>query len=87
MLFNKQAISKNRRAKKNVKLSVLRLLVTANVIPSSTNLVRVMMEAIYSSETSVSKRAARYNILEDDIPHSHCRENFKSYIALTGWTL
>jgi hypothetical protein len=31
---------------------VLRLLVTANV-PSSPNLVTVMMEAVYSSETSV----------------------------------
>jgi hypothetical protein len=24
---------------------------------------------------------------EDDILHSLCRENLKSYIALTGWTL
>jgi hypothetical protein len=24
---------------------------------------------------------------EDDILHSHCHENLKSYIALTGWTL
>jgi hypothetical protein len=24
---------------------------------------------------------------EDGILHSHCRENLKSYIALTGWTL
>jgi uncharacterized protein (DUF427 family) len=24
---------------------------------------------------------------EDDILHSHCRENLKSYIGLTGWTL
>jgi hypothetical protein len=23
----------------------------------------------------------------DDILHSHCSENLKSYIALTGWTL
>jgi hypothetical protein len=23
----------------------------------------------------------------DDILHSHCRENLKSYIALTGWTM
>jgi hypothetical protein len=26
-------------------------------------------------------------IPEDDILHSHHRENLKSYIALTGWTL
>jgi hypothetical protein len=25
-------------------------------------------------------------ISEDDILHSHRRENLKSYIALTGWT-
>jgi hypothetical protein len=24
---------------------------------------------------------------EDDILHSHCRENIKFFIALTGWTL
>jgi hypothetical protein len=28
-----------------------------------------------------------FYIPEDDILHSHSRENFKSYIALTGWTL
>jgi hypothetical protein len=27
------------------------------------------------------------SIPEDDILHSHCRENLKSYIAITGWTL
>jgi hypothetical protein len=27
------------------------------------------------------------NIPEDGILYSHRRENFKSYIALTGWTL
>jgi hypothetical protein len=28
-----------------------------------------------------------FYIPEDDILLSHRRENFKSYIALTGWTL
>jgi hypothetical protein len=28
-----------------------------------------------------------FYIPEDDILHSHCRGNFKSYTALTGWTL
>jgi hypothetical protein len=28
-----------------------------------------------------------FYIPEDDILHSHRRENFKSYIALTGWTV
>jgi hypothetical protein len=58
--------------------SVLRLLVTANV-PSSPIVATLMMKAINSSETSVLKRARRYQIPGDDILHSHCRENFKSY--------
>jgi phage pi2 protein 07 len=28
-----------------------------------------------------------FYIPEDDILHSHYRENLKSYIALTGWTM
>jgi hypothetical protein len=32
-------------------------------------------------------RASRRNIQEDGILHSHRRENLKSYITLTGWTL
>jgi hypothetical protein len=46
-----------------------------------------MKEALGSSETSVLTRATRRNIPEDTILHSHRRENLKSYIALTGWTL
>jgi hypothetical protein len=46
-----------------------------------------MMEALSYSETSVLTRATRRNIPEDVILHSHRRENHKSYIALTGWTL
>jgi hypothetical protein len=46
-----------------------------------------MMDALGSSETSVLTRATRRNILQVDILHSHRRENLKSYIALTGWTL
>jgi hypothetical protein len=45
------------------------------------------MEVLGSSETSVLTRATRRNISEDDILPSHYRENHKSYIALTGWTL
>jgi hypothetical protein len=67
--------------------SVRRLLVTASVVPSSPILVTLMMEALRSSETSVLTRVARRNIPEDDILHSHHRENLKSYIALTGWAL
>jgi hypothetical protein len=67
--------------------SVRRLLVTSNVISSSPIIVTLMMEALRSSETSVLTRVTPQNIPEDDIPHSHRRENLKSYIALTGWTL
>jgi hypothetical protein len=36
---------------------------------------------------SVLTRATRRHITEDGILYSHPRENLKSYIALTGWTL
>jgi hypothetical protein len=45
------------------------------------------MEALRSSETSVLTRATRRNIPEDAILHSHRRENLKSYLILTGWSL
>jgi hypothetical protein len=63
------------------------LLVAAKVVPSSPILVTLMKEALGSSETSVLTRATRRNTPEDTILHSHRRENLKSYIALTGWTL
>jgi hypothetical protein len=59
--------------------SVRRLLVMANVVPSSPILVTLMMEALRSSETSVHKRAIRRIIPEDAILHSHRRGNHKSY--------
>jgi hypothetical protein len=62
------------------------LLVTANV-PISAILVTLMMEALYSSETSVLARATRRHIPEDDILHSHRSENLKSCVKLTGRTL
>jgi hypothetical protein len=49
-----------------------------------TDLITLLMEVVRSSETLVLTRATRRNISEDVILHSHCSENFKSYIALTG---
>jgi hypothetical protein len=66
---------------------VLQLLVTVDFVPSLLILSTLIMEAIRSSDTSVLTSAARRNIPEDAIPHSHRRENLKSYIALTGWAL
>jgi hypothetical protein len=60
-------------------LSVLQLLVTANVVHSSPIFVALMMDAICTSETSVITRATRRNNPEDGIFRSHRRGNFKSY--------
>jgi hypothetical protein len=79
----KEALSSSETSVRNVRL----LLVTASVVHSSLILFTLMKEVLSSSETSVLTTATRPNIPEDDILHSHCRENLKSYIALTGWTL
>jgi hypothetical protein len=49
--------------------------------------VTLMMEAIGSSEMSLLTSATRCHIQEERILRSRRRENLKSYVALTGWSL
>jgi hypothetical protein len=59
--------------------SMCRLLVTANVLPSSPILVTLRKVALRSSETSALIGATWHNIPQYGILHSHRRENLKSY--------
>jgi hypothetical protein len=56
----------------------LQLLASSNVPPSLLSTFTLMMEAILSSKASILTRATRHHIQEDDILHSHRRENLKS---------
>jgi hypothetical protein len=59
-----------------------RLLVKAD-IPSSVILVTLMMEAVRSFKT-VLTRPMQHNIPEDGILHSHHRGNLKSYLIFVS---
>jgi hypothetical protein len=65
--LGKLAVTSNRRTHFAFLRSMRRLLVAANVVLSSPNLVTLMMEEIRSSEMSTITRAARRNIPEDCI--------------------
>jgi hypothetical protein len=64
------------------KYRVIRLLVTAKVVPSSPILLTLMIQAICSSETPVLTRATRRNIPEDVVLHRKRSENSKPYTVL-----
>jgi hypothetical protein len=59
-----------------------RLLVKANVVPTSPIAVTLIMKALRSSETSVLTRATCLNIPQDVVLHSYRRVNLKSYIVI-----
>jgi hypothetical protein len=56
---------------------ICQFLVIANDVPGSLILYFLLMKAVSSFGTKA----------QEGIPHSHGRENLKSYIALTGWAL
>jgi hypothetical protein len=68
------AVTSNRR-------NVLRLLVTATVVPSPQILVTLMLEKLSSFETSVLTIGTQCNIPENATIHSHRCDNVKSYIT------
>jgi hypothetical protein len=63
--------------------NVRQLLVTGKVVTISPILITQMMEALTSSEMSITTRATRRNIPGENILHSHHRENLQSYIFIS----
>jgi hypothetical protein len=67
-------------------IRVTRICELGTTLAVTNNLLRLLVIAcvVPSSQILVT---LGFNITEDGILHSHRRENLKSYIALTGWTL
>jgi hypothetical protein len=61
--------------------------VVTAVKASELNIVLTGLALQRTRNVSPVKYELGFYILEDGIPHSHCRENLKSYIALTDWSL
>jgi hypothetical protein len=79
------AVTSNRRTLRRNTMCVLRLLVIANVVPSSPILVTLMMQTIRSSETLILTRTTRRNIPEDGILQragNISAQNINTYIFL-----
>jgi hypothetical protein len=62
-----------------------KLLVTANIVPSSLILSAWIMEAISFSEMPASTWFTWCHIPEDSILHNHSREKLKSYKNVNVW--
>jgi hypothetical protein len=60
--------------------SLLQLVVTTNVVPSSLILFTLMMETIRSSEMPVLKRGTRHHIAENGILHCDLHDRLETYI-------
>jgi hypothetical protein len=73
---------KNQRARNNVLRGMFRLLVTANVVPSSPILFALMIEVICSFETSILTIATRCHIPEDGILHGFFQNGYTASMSL-----
>jgi hypothetical protein len=62
---------------------VVRLLVTADIVPTSPILVTLMMEAVCSSEMLVLTRGTWHHIAEGGMLRSHLHDDLRSYLLST----